>query len=169
MRAALLALPLAFALAACDDSASGTGEAVSEADADTGTLAGAIPADSRFAAALEAAGLDSLFEGPEPYTVLLPPDDAFPETLPEDEEELAALLTLHILPGTFLGDDILAALEDDASGEVTLPSYGGSDLTVTRQGDQLRVSAGGDPVVLSPAGEPLEDGVVHRIDGLLTP
>ncbi|WP_265587518.1 fasciclin domain-containing protein [Sphingomicrobium arenosum] len=166
VKSALVALPLT--LAACGDTGA-TEEPVSQVDANPETLAGAIPADSRFAEALGAAGLDSLFEGPEPYTVLLPPDSAFPETLPEDKEELAALVTLHILPGTILGEDIAAALDKAEGGELTLPSYGGSDLVVRRDGEELTIapSSGGAAVALTPGDGPLEDGAVHQVAGLL--
>ncbi|MCJ8191217.1 fasciclin domain-containing protein [Sphingomicrobium aestuariivivum] len=165
-RAALIALPLT--LAACGNDGA-TEEAVSDVSADPETLAGAIPADSRFAEALGAAGLDGLFEGPEPYTVLLPADDAFPATLPEDKEELAALVTLHILPGTILGEDIASAFDQAEGGELTLPTYGGSDLVVTRSegGFMVAPASGGEAVALTPGDGPLEDGAVHRVGGLL--
>lgn len=159
-------LAVALPLTACG---SDTPESVTEAEASSETLTGAIPADSRFAAALEEAGLSTLFEGPEPYTVLLPPDAAFPETLPEDKEELASILTLHILPGTILAEDIGAALDREEGGSLTLPTYGGSDLTLERAEDgSLTVSAGGSPVRLTPGDATLENGAIHRIDGLLT-
>ncbi|MCM8558145.1 fasciclin domain-containing protein [Sphingomicrobium sediminis] len=160
-----LAAALALPLAACGGNAP---ESVTEADADPGTLSGAIPADSQFAAAMEAAGLANLFDGPEPYTVLLPPDSAFPETLPEDAEAVAEIVTLHILPGTILAEDLVAAL-DQNDGSVSLPSYGGANLDVLRDGDAIRVSVGGNSVTLTPGEAELEDGAVHSIDGLLQP
>ncbi|WP_343344550.1 fasciclin domain-containing protein [Sphingomicrobium sp. XHP0239] len=162
--AALAALALPLAACGSDEPASVTEEGAAE----TETLTGAIPADSRFAAALEEAGLQTLFEGPEPYTVLLPPDSAFPEELPEDKEELAAILTLHILPGTILAEDITNALEQAGDDGLTLPTYGGSDLTLAQGEGGLTVSAGGGAVALTPGETTLENGALHRIDGLLT-
>ena len=164
LTAALAALSLP--LAACNGAEEET--SVTEEAAETETLTGAIPADSRFAAALEEAGLATLFEGPEPYTVLLPPDSAFPEELPEDKEELAAILTLHILPGTILAEDITNALQQADGEGITLPTYGGSDLTLAQGDGGLTVSAGGGTVALTPGDTTLENGALHRIDGLLT-
>ena len=162
--AALAALSLPLAACGSEEPASVT----EEEGADTQTLTGAIPADSRFAAALEEAGLATLFEGPEPYTVLLPPDSAFPEELPEDKEELASILTLHILPGTILAEDITNALQQADGEGLTLPTYGGSDLTLAQGDGGLTVSAGGGTVALTPGEATLENGALHRIDGLLT-
>ncbi|MEN3972620.1 fasciclin domain-containing protein [Sphingomicrobium sp. XHP0235] len=163
----LLATAAGLSLAACNNDA-GEEESVTEAEVETTTLTGAIPADSRFAAALEKAGLATLFEGPEPYTVLLPPDDAFPEELPEDGEELASILTMHILPGTILAEDIQAALDREEGASLELPTYGGSNLTVTSGEGGLMVAVdGGEAVRLVPGEQTLENGALHRIDGLL--
>ena len=75
---------------------------------------------------------------------------------------------MHILPGTILAEDIQAALDREEGASLELPTYGGSNLTVTSGEGGLMVSAdGGEAVRLVPGEQTLENGALHRIDGLL--
>ncbi|MEL7027260.1 MAG: fasciclin domain-containing protein, partial [Pseudomonadota bacterium] len=73
-------------------------------------------------AAVQAAGLVDTLKGDGPFTVFAPTDEAFaalPEgtvenlLLPENKDQLVAILTYHVVPGkvmsTDLSDDMMAA------------------------------------------------------------
>ena len=142
------------------------------------TLAAAIPNDSKFGAALKAAGLDATLAGPGPYTVLVPADAAFDklpagalDTLmkPEARADLTALLTYHILPGTILAADIGRAI-DKGGGKAMLPTMGGGEIDAKRDGERIVLTddAGGRAVVTE-ADIKRSNGVIHRVDGVLMP
>jgi uncharacterized surface protein with fasciclin (FAS1) repeats len=68
------------------------------------------------AAALGAAGLVETLKGPGPFTVFAPTDDAFAklpagtvENLlkPENKDQLVAILTYHVVPGSVMAADVV--------------------------------------------------------------
>jgi len=170
----------ALAITACDNKAANDTAATPEAKETAGdkTLAKGIPADSKLAAALKAAGLDATLAGPGPYTVLAPDDAAFEklpagalDTLmkPESRADLTALLTYHILPGTILASDISKAI-DAGQGKTVLATMGGGTLTATKEGDSVVLSDGaGGKAKVTQADDKRSNGVIHRIDGVLMP
>ena len=93
-------------------------------------------------AAVKAAGLVDTLEGPGPFTVFAPTNEAFAalpkgtvETLlkPENKDKLTAVLTYHVVPGRLTAADIAAKI-DQMGGKVTLKTVQGEDLTVRAQG-----------------------------------
>lgn len=163
----------ALTLAACDnDPPEGMNEAVEEVG---GNLADGIGDDSRFAAAMAEAGLSPMLEGPAPYTIIVPGDDAFAALddadLPEGDERkeaLGALLSTHILPGTILSEDIGNAIAQ-GDGAAELPTMAGSTITAQQGDDGLTLTlADGNTVAVTAADERYDNGVIHRVDGLLT-
>ena len=164
--ATIISVAGAFALVGCGGGDADGNMTAEEAAEETGD---AIAADSRFGQALEAAGMSALLDGPEPYTFLVPADEAFPADMPTDAETLAPILSQHILPGTILRQDMVDALDRADGGSVELPSYGGENITLTREGegDAITVSVGGASAQLLPDGESRFDhGVVHQIDAV---
>ena len=112
---AVAAMPLALMAAGCNQGDGGTGGAPNqpaEAGKDAGdqTIAAALDKNSRFAQAAKAAGLDSTLAGSDPYTVLVPRDEAFAKVegalkdpaSPQNRAELTRILTLHIIENAFL-------------------------------------------------------------------
>jgi uncharacterized surface protein with fasciclin (FAS1) repeats len=174
----LAALSLPFA--ACDKAADNApkSEAAKEA-AGTSTIAKGLGDDAgRFAAAAKTAGLDTTLEGPGPYTVLVPTDEAFGKLpdgaldnmmKPESRPQLTKVLTYHILSGAILAEDINKAIEN-GGGKTQLMTVGGGTLTAAREGDKIVVTdgAGGKAVVTAADGKH-SNGVVHKIDTVLTP
>lgn len=166
-------------LAACDSnkSAEPRSEAAKEA-AGGKTILDGLSGDGRFAAAIKSAGLDATLSGPGPYTVLAPSDAAFdklgaakldPLLKPENRPALTKLLTGHILPGTILAADIAKAI-DAGKGKTQLPTMGGGTLTATRDGDRIVLTdAAGGKAVITGSDEARSNGVIHRIDGVLSP
>ena len=89
------------------------------------TLTAAIgdaPGMGTLAAALKGTGLNTVFDGSAPYTLLAPDDDAFgalgdaAATLkaPENGAAMAAVIKAHVLPGYMTVADIDAALKNAA-------------------------------------------------------
>ncbi len=174
----ILAATAGLALAACDKKADqATTPAAKEAAGDE-TLAKGIATDSKFGAALKAAGLDATLAGPGPYTVLAPDDAAFDkmpagalDTLmkPEARADLTAMLTYHILPGTILAEDIGKAI-DAGKGKAVLATMGGGTLTATKDGDAIVLAdAAGGKVRITKADDKRSNGVIHHLDGVLMP
>lgn len=162
----------ALGLAACDNNApEGLNEAVEEKG---GSLADGIGDDNRFAALVEEAGLAPLLDGPVPYTILVPSDDALAALdgvdLGEGEvrkEALGELLSAHILPGTILSEDIANAIAQ-GDGTAELPNMAGGAITATQADGAVTLSlADGDTVTVTAADERYDNGVIHRIDGPL--
>jgi uncharacterized surface protein with fasciclin (FAS1) repeats len=172
------------ALGGCDGNSEGnnnsapaqTGEAKDAAG--NKTIASALGANARFAGLAKAAGLDQTLAGPGPYTVLVPVDQAFAKvppakseqwSKPEGRAEVTRLLTLHILPGTILAEDIGKAI-DNGKGKTALITMGGETLTAAREGSNVVLTdASGGKATISHADQRHSNGVVHHIDGVLTP
>jgi len=116
------------------------------------------------ASVLRKAALIDKLNATGPHTVFAPTDEAF-EALPEkalenlmepkNKEQLAALLNNHIVAGQLKADQL-----QDGS---TLTTLGGTQLKVTRQGDQLMVN--GAEVVEADAMS--QNGVIHVINKVM--
>jgi uncharacterized surface protein with fasciclin (FAS1) repeats len=176
----MMACVAALSLTACDrkaDETNGVSPKATEAAGDK-TLAKGIVGDSKFAAAIKAAGLEPALAGPTPYTLLVPNDAAFdklsPGTLdalmkPEGRKELTAILTGHILPGTMLATDIGKAV-DAGGGRAQIRTLGGGTVTATKSGDKLVITdATGQAATVVGSADERSNGVIHHIDTVLRP
>ncbi|MCB5163075.1 fasciclin domain-containing protein [Marinomonas algarum] len=117
-------------------------------------------------AAAKAAGLVDTLKGDGPLTVFAPTDDAFAklpngtvETLlkPENKDQLAAVLTYHVVPGKVMAADIVKV-----------------DSAKTAQGQNLAVKVADGKVMINNATVIMADvkasnGVIHVIDTVLLP
>ena len=127
--------------------------------------------------AVQAAGLEPTLSGAQPYTLFAPLDAAF-QKLPEggagllraeSKPQLTALLTNHIVPGVVTAKDLTDAIER-GKGKAVLATVGGSNLTFSREGDAIVVAGGeGSQAQVTGAEMRQSNGVVHAIDGVLTP
>jgi len=179
-KAWMFACAATLSLTACDDAQKGpapTSEKAAEAAGDK-TLATGLGDNTKFAAAVKAAGLEAALAGPTPYTLLVPSDDAF-DKLPagavdtlmaqEGRKELTAVLTNHILPGTMLAADIGKAI-DAGGGKTQIATLGGGTLTATRSGDAIVIAdAAGTNAKVIGADSARSNGVIHKIDAVLMP
>ena len=142
------------------------GPALSEGHAmdivDTAAEAGSF---TTLLAAAEAAGLVETLKSEGPFTVFAPTDDAFaalPEgtvenlLLPENADQLTAILTYHVVPA--------AVMSGDLSDGMMATTVQGSDLTIGTEGG---VTVNG--VSVSTADIEASNGVIHVIDGVLIP
>ena len=126
-------------------------------------------------AAVKAAGLVDTLEGPGPFTVFAPTNEAFAklpagtvDTLvkPENKDTLTKILTYHVVSGKYSAADLMA-----------LAKSGGTLTTV--QGEPLKVSVVHKHVILTDAKGGAStvtiadvnqsNGVIHVVDTVLMP
>ncbi len=117
------------------------------------------------AAALEAAGLIDTLKGDGPFTVFAPTDEAFgklPEGTvesllqPENLDQLVAVLTYHVVPGSVTAEQVVTLNE-----------------AATVNGQTVAISVG-DSVMVDDANVIATDimatnGVIHVIDSVILP
>jgi len=173
----------ALVLAACgsDDASTDTTTAPTEAPvttmASTDTTAAGMeePGDivavasgnpdfSTLVAAVAAAGLVETLQGPGPFTVFAPTNDAFAALpaglvdkllLPENKDTLTAILTYHVVSGKVLAADVTAG---------PVPSVQGEDITITTDGG---VKVNESNVIATDVMA--SNGVIHVIDAVMLP
>ncbi|WP_132254297.1 fasciclin domain-containing protein [Methylobacterium segetis] len=129
-------------------------------------------------AAVKAAGLVDTLAGPGPFTVFAPTNAAFAklppgtvETLvqPANKATLTAILTYHVVPGTYTAKD-LTALAKQGGGEGQLKTVQGAPLTVSTRGKKVYVTdAKGNTATVTIANVMQSNGVIHVINGVLQP
>jgi uncharacterized surface protein with fasciclin (FAS1) repeats len=115
-------------------------------------------------AALEAADLVDVLEGPGPFTVFAPTDEAFaalPEGTvekllkPENKDKLVKILTYHVVPGAVMSTDLKAG---------PVATVEGSEVTI-ELGDHVKV----DGAKVVKADIKASNGVIHVIDQVIIP
>ncbi len=130
---------------------------------DTAIAAGSF---NTLVAAVQAADLVDTLKGEGPFTVFAPTDEAFAALpagtvdnllLPENRDQLVAVLTYHVIPGRVMSADIA-----------------GQTLSVeTVQGGELEVDATSGVMVndatVVTADVEASNGVIHVIDTVLLP
>ena len=160
LRLAVLPLLLGFAAAGCGDE-----EIVAPTPlpdiVDTAVSAGIF---ETLVAAVTAADLAATLKSPGPFTVFAPTDDAFAALpagtvesllLPENQDQLVAILTYHVVSGELFASDVLAQAE--------LTTVQGANLTV--DASNLRIN---DSNIVQ-ADIEASNGVIHVIDAVLLP
>ncbi len=129
-------------------------------------------------AAVKAAGLMPTLEGPGPFTVFAPTNQAFAAlpagtvtTLlkPENKPMLTKILTYHVLSGKYELAD-LKALIVKGNGTATLPTVDGPDLTFKMSGDSVAViDSKGDAAEITIADVNQSNGVIQVVNKVLIP
>ena len=121
---------------------------------------------STLVAAVSAAGLVETLKGEGPFTVFAPTNDAFaalPEgtldslLLPENKDQLVAVLTYHVVPGRVMAADVAGKkqyVETVQGSKMTVRAF--NDVHV----DEAKVVA---PNVVA------SNGVIHVIDSVILP
>jgi uncharacterized surface protein with fasciclin (FAS1) repeats len=120
--------------------------------------------------ALDAAGLVKALKAKGPFTVFAPTNAAFEavppadlEALLADEAALAEVLKYHVVEGRIRAKDL--------EPTQTVPTLQGGELTITvsPDGSASITDASGDVVNITATDLKAKNGVVHVIDGVLTP
>jgi len=129
-------------------------------------------------AAVKAAGLVDTLEGPGPFTVFAPTNEAFdklpPGTVatllkPENKSTLVKILTYHVVSGRYTAADLMKMVKDGA-GTATLTTLQGEPLTVTQSGHALLIHDAKGDVALVAIGDVIQsNGVIHVVDTVLIP
>jgi len=132
------------------------------------TIVGAAAADGRLmavVAAAQATGLTDTLNGPGPFTVFAPtdeavaalPDGTISALLQDPEGLLTELLTYHVVNGKYMAADVVNL--------TTLPTVQGSNLTITVEGGMVMV----DGAKVLTADIEASNGVIHVIDAVMLP
>ncbi len=129
-------------------------------------------------AAVKAAGLVDTLNGPGPFTVFAPTNEAFDklpkgtvDTLvkPENKATLTKILTYHVIAGKF-DSKAIAAKISDGGGKATLTTVEGEPLTATMDGKTLVLTdAKGGTSKVTIADVYQSNGVIHVVDTVLMP
>lgn len=133
-------------------------------------IAAGNPDFSTLVTAVDAAGLAETLSGPGPFTVFAPTNEAFAklpagtvETLldPANKEQLAALLTYHVVPAAIMAQDVKPGTVETVNGApFTVAIEDGSVILTDGQGNKAKVIT--TDLVAS-------NGVIHVIDAVLLP
>lgn len=129
-------------------------------------------------AAVQAAGLAETLQGEGPFTVFAPVNAAFDalpagtvETLlmPENKDQLAGILTYHVVPGDIHSADLIKLIQDNG-GEFKAATVQGGELTFSLDGDKVKITDGaGGSATVTIADVDQSNGVIHVIDAVLLP
>jgi uncharacterized surface protein with fasciclin (FAS1) repeats len=129
-------------------------------------------------AAVKAAGLVETLEGPGPFTVFAPTNEAFdklpPGTVadllkPENKGELTKILTYHVVPGRYSSAELMRQVKM-GGGKTTLKTVEGEPLTVEQHDGKLAIiDAKGDMAWVTISNVYQSNGVIDVINKVLLP
>jgi len=129
-------------------------------------------------AAVKAADLVDTLNGPGPFTVFAPTNEAFDklpagtvDTLvkPENKATLTKILTYHVVAGR-LDSKAIADKIKAGGGKATLTTVEGEPLTASMKGDKLILTdAKGGTSTVTTADVYQSNGVIHVVDTVLMP
>jgi uncharacterized surface protein with fasciclin (FAS1) repeats len=130
-------------------------------------------------AAVKAAGLVETLEGPGPFTVFAPTNEAFAALpagtvdnllKPENKDQLVKILTYHVVPGKLTFAKLKAQI-DAGGGQAMLKTVQGEDLTVMLNGDTglTLKDAQGNTANVTISNVMQSNGVIFVIDKVLMP
>ncbi len=129
-------------------------------------------------AAVKAAGLVETLEGPGPFTVFAPTNEAFNklpagtvDTLlkPENKPTLTKVLTYHVVPGRLSSHDLMKMVKA-GGGKAELTTVEGGKLWVMEDGKNLVLKdEKGDTANITIANVFQSNGVIHVIDTVVMP
>lgn len=129
-------------------------------------------------AAVKAAGLVETLEGPGPFTVFAPTNEAFDKLpsgtvqnllKPENKEMLTKILTYHVVAGRISASDLMKQIKA-GGGKATLKTVSGGTLTASMQGKHIVLTdEKGGAAMVTQANVFQSNGVVHVIDSVLMP
>ncbi len=129
-------------------------------------------------AAVKAAGLVETLEGPGPFTVFAPTNEAFDklpagtvQTLlkPENKAQLVKILTYHVVAGHLSTRDLMKQIKA-GNGKAMLKTVSGGMLTATMDhGKIMLTDEKGDMATITIANVYQSNGVIQVINTVLLP
>lgn len=161
----LLAATVGLTMVAC---------AQNEAPATVVDVAAGDPQFSTLVSAVQTADLAGTLSSEGPFTVFAPTNAAFEDALAAlnitaeellARDDLADILTYHVVPGEVLAADVLQAVED-GGGEFMVTTVNGAQISVTVVDGVVTLNG-----VASVTATDLMagNGVIHVIDAVLLP
>ena len=129
-------------------------------------------------AAVKAAGLVETLEGPGPFTVFAPTNEAFNKlpagtvdnlVKPENKATLTTILTYHVVAGKYTSMDIMKMIKD-GNGTASLTTVEGGKLWFMMKGKKIEIKdeKGGTAwITIKDVNQ--SNGVIHVIDSVLMP
>jgi len=129
-------------------------------------------------AAVKAAGLADTLEGPGPFTVFAPTNEAFAALpagtvdnllKPEKKETLTKVLTYHVMPGKITSADLKKMIKA-GGGKAELKTVEGGTLTVSIRGGKVVLTdekGGSSTVTIADVYQ--SNGIIHVVDTVLMP
>lgn len=129
-------------------------------------------------AAVKAAGLVETLQGAGPFTVFAPVNAAFDalpagtvDTLlkPESKDQLAKILTCHVVPAAAFAADVQKMITD-GGGSAKVKTVGGCELTASVKDGKVTIAdENGTAATVTIADVKQSNGVIHVIDKVLLP
>ncbi len=129
-------------------------------------------------AAVKAAGLVPTLKSKGPFTVFAPTNEAFAklpagtvETLlkPENKAKLSAILTYHVVAGKVSAKKLIGMIKK-GKGKAEVKTVQGGILTASLDGGKVKLTdENGGTAYVTIADVNQSNGVIHVIDGVLTP
>lgn len=129
-------------------------------------------------AAVTAAGLVETLQGPGPFTVFAPTNDAFAALdqaavgmllQPDHVQQLTQILTCHVL-GKAATFAMINSMASDAGGTFELDTLGGCKLQVTVNGSSVTLTDEQGRVANVTIADVMQsNGVIHVIDRVILP
>ncbi len=136
------------------------------------------PIHTTLVSAVKAAGLVDTLNGPGPFTVFAPTNDAFDklpagtvDTLvkPESKDALVKILTYHVVPGLISSKQLMKMIKK-GHGKAMLKTVQGEDLTASMSDGKIMLTdAKGGTATITTADVFQSNGVIHVIDTVLMP
>lgn len=136
------------------------------------------PDHTTLVAAVKAGGLVDTLEGPGPFTVFAPTNEAFDRLpagavdnllKPENKDMLDKILTYHVVPGRLSAADLKKQIKA-GGGQASLKTVQGETLTATMDGNDIVLKdEKGDVSKVTIANVFQSNGVIHVVDTVLMP
>jgi uncharacterized surface protein with fasciclin (FAS1) repeats len=136
------------------------------------------PIHKTLVAAVKAAGLVDTLEGPGPFTVFAPTDDAFAKlpagtvdnlVKPENHDTLVKILTYHVVPGRISTKDLKDWIKK-GNGTYSAKTVQGGMLTFTEHMGKIKITdEKGGSAWITTANVYQSNGVIQVIDTVLMP
>lgn len=129
-------------------------------------------------AAVQAAGLVETLQGPGPFTVFAPTNEAFAklpagtvENLlkPENKDQLVKILTCHVVATKALKTQIEDMIKQDGGTHI-VKTVGGCEFALQEQNNEILIRDGmGTMAKVTISDVVQSNGVIHVIDSVLLP
>ncbi len=130
-------------------------------------------------AAVQAAGLVDALQGPGPFTVFAPVNDAFAalpagtvETLlqPENKDTLVKVLTAHVVSGNITAEDLMRRAKASSDGFYHFNTLSGDALSAQVRGSNVYIyDESGNAALVTISDVNQSNGVIHVVNKVLLP